>query len=64
MARDSKEEWVYVKGCRVVRDQDGKLTSNKEEVIKVWENYLMELYNQGPCHPGVMGTCASMDKHF
>ena len=45
--RDRKEEGVDVKGGRLVRDQDGKLTTNKEEVIKVWENYFKELYNEG-----------------
>ena len=36
-----------LRGGRVVKDQDGKLVMCKDEVIKVWENYFRELYNQG-----------------
>ena len=47
MARDRKEEGVDVKGGRVIKDQDGKLVTDREEVLRIWESYFRELLNQG-----------------
>ena len=47
MSRERKEDGKDVKGGRVIKDKDGKLVTDKEEVLRVWEEYFKDLLNQG-----------------
>ena len=46
MARDRDENSKDVKGGTVVKDRNGKLVTEQEAVLKVWESYFKELLNQ------------------
>ena len=46
MARDRDENSKDVKGGTVIKDRNGKLVTEKEAVLKVWESYFKELLNQ------------------
>ena len=46
MARDMDENSKDVKGGAVIKDRHGKLVTEQEAVLKVWENYFKELLNQ------------------
>ena len=47
MSRGRKENGKDVKGGRVVKDKDGRLVTEKEAVLRVWEEYFKDLLNQG-----------------
>ena len=46
MARDRDENCKDVKGGTVIKDGNGKLVTQQEEVLKIWESYFKELLNQ------------------
>ena len=46
MARDRDENSKDVKGGTVMKDRNGKLVTEQEAVLKVWESYFKELLNQ------------------
>ena len=46
MARDRDENSKDVKGGTVIKDRNGKLVTEQEAVLKVWESYFKELLNQ------------------
>ena len=46
MARDRNENSKDVKGGTVIKDINGKLVTEQEVVLKVWESYFKELLNQ------------------
>ena len=46
MARDRDEISKDVKGETVIKDGNGKLVTEQEAVLKVWESYFKELLNQ------------------
>ena len=46
MARDRDDNCKDVKGGIVIKDGNGKLVTQQEEVLKVWESYFKELLNQ------------------
>ena len=45
MARHRNENSKDVKGGTFIKDRNGKLVTNREEVIKVWEGHYSELLN-------------------
>ena len=46
MARDRDENSKDVKGGTVMKDRNGKLVTEQEAVLKVWESYFKALLNQ------------------
>ena len=46
MARDRDENFKDVKGGTVIKDRNGKLVTQQEEVLNVWESYFKELLNK------------------
>ena len=46
MARSRYENYKEVKGRAVIKDRSGKLVTQQEIVLKVWESYSKELLNQ------------------
>ena len=46
MAQDRDENSKDVKGGTVIKDRNGKLVTEQEAVLKVWESYFKELLNQ------------------
>ena len=46
MARDRDVESKDVNGGTVIKDRNGKLVTDTEAVLKVWESYFKELLNQ------------------
>ena len=46
MARDRNENSNDVKGGTMIKDRNGKLVTEQEAVLKVWESYFKELLNQ------------------
>ena len=46
MARDRDENSKDVKDGTVMKDRNGKLVTEQEAVLKVWESYFKELLNQ------------------
>ena len=46
MARDRDENSEDVKGGAVMKDRNGKLVTEQEAMLKVWESYFKELLNQ------------------
>ena len=46
IARDRDENSKDVKGGTVMKDRNGKLVTEPEAVLKVWESYFKELLNQ------------------
>ena len=46
MARDRDENCKDVKGGTVIKDRNGKLVTQQEEVLRVWESYFKELLNK------------------
>ena len=46
MARDRDENSKAVKVGKVIKDRNGKLVTEQEAVLKVWESYFKELLNQ------------------
>ena len=46
MGRDRDENSKDVKGGTVIKDRNGKLVTEQEAVLKVWESYFKELLNQ------------------
>ena len=46
MARDRDENSKDMKGGTVMKDRNGKLVTEQEAVLKVWESYFKELLNQ------------------
>ena len=45
MARDRDENSKDAKGGTVIKDRNGKLVTEQEAVLKVWESYFKELLN-------------------
>ena len=45
MARHRNENSKDVKGGTFIKDRNGKLVTNREEVLKVWEGHYSELLN-------------------
>ena len=45
MARDRDENSKDVKGWTVMKDRNGKLVTEQDAVLKVWESYFKELLN-------------------
>ena len=45
MARHRNEYSKYVKGGTFIKDKNGKLVTNQEDVLKVWEGHYSELLN-------------------
>ena len=45
MARHRNENSKDVKGGTCIKDRNGKLVTNREEVLKVWEGHYSELLN-------------------
>ena len=46
MARDRDENCKGVKGGTVIKDRNGKLVTEHEVVLKVWESHSEELLNK------------------
>ena len=46
MARDRDENSKDVKGGTVIKDRNGKLVTEQEAVLKVWESYFKELFER------------------
>ena len=46
MAQDRDENNKNVMGGTVIKDRNGKLLTEQEAVLKVWESYFKELLNQ------------------
>ena len=46
LARDKDENSKVVMGGTVMKDRNGKLVTEQEAVMKVWESYFKELLNQ------------------
>ena len=46
MAQDRDKNSKDVKGGTVIKDRKGKLVTEQEAVLKVWESYFKELLNQ------------------
>ena len=46
MAQDRDENCKDVKGGTVIKDRNGKLLTQQEEVLNVWESYFKELLNK------------------
>ena len=46
MAQDRDENSKDVKGGTVIKDRNGKLVTEQEAVLKVWESYSKELLEQ------------------
>ena len=47
MAYDKDENSKGVKGRTLIKDKNGKLVTEQEAVLKVWESYFKELLKQG-----------------
>ena len=43
MARHRNEYSNYVKGGTFIKDRNGKLVTNREEMLKVWQGHYSEL---------------------
>ena len=46
MAQDRDENSKDMKGGTVIKDRNGKLVTEQEALLKVWESYFKELLNQ------------------
>ena len=46
MVRDKDENSKDMKGRMVIKDRNGKLVTEQEAVLKVWESFFKELLNQ------------------
>ena len=46
MGRDKNENSKVVKGGKMIKEINGKLVTEQEAVLKVWESYFKELLNQ------------------
>ena len=46
MARERDEDSKDVKTGSVIKDKNGKLVTDRKDVLKVWEEYFKELLNQ------------------
>ena len=46
MARERDEDCKYVKTGSVIKDNNGKLVTDRKDVLEVWEDYFKELIYQ------------------
>ena len=45
--RDREEDSIDMKEWMVIKERHGKLLTEQEAVLKVWESYFKELLNEG-----------------